>query len=66
MKKVTAVTVFTTAQGIRISVVYSEISEDGIIIKDNARVDRILTAKEAIIEAETLTARAQEVIDKLD
>lgn len=66
MKKVTAATVFTTAQGIRISIVYSEISDDGVIIKDNARVDRILTAREAIIEAEALTARAQEIIDKLD
>lgn len=35
MKKVTAITIFDTAVGTRASIVYSEINNDGVIVKDN-------------------------------
>ena len=33
MKKVTAITIFDTAVGTRASIVYSEINDDGVIVK---------------------------------
>ena len=39
MKKVTAITIFDTAVGTRASIVYSEINDDGVIVKDNIRLD---------------------------
>ena len=45
MKKVTAITIFDTAVGTRASIVYSEINDDGVIVKDNIRLDRIIVDK---------------------
>lgn len=64
MKKVTAVTMFQTAVGYRLSMVYSEINDDGVIIKDNARLDRVLVDPVAIDDAMALMAYAQSCVDK--
>lgn len=66
MKKVTAITVFRTAEGIRMSTVFSEISPDGVIIKDNARNDRILVDDTIITTAQSLLEYGQQCIDKLE
>lgn len=62
MKKITAYTVFRTAEGIRLSMVYSEISGDGVIIRDNCRKDRILMNEDAILSAEKLMDFAQKYL----
>ena len=64
MKKVTAVTMFQTAVGYRLSMVYSEINDDGVIIKDNARIDRVLVDPTAIDNATALLTYAQRCVDK--
>lgn len=64
MKKLTAITLFQAAAGYRLSMAYSEISNDGLIIKDNARTDRILVNPDAIQNAEALMQYAQGCIDK--
>lgn len=63
MKKITACTVFRTAEGIRLSMVYSEISEDGVIVRDNCRKDRILMDEDAILSAEKLMDFAQKYLN---
>lgn len=64
MKKITALTIFQTAAGYRMSMAYAEISDDGIIEKDNARIDRILVDDVAIDQAASLMEYAQGCIDK--
>lgn len=66
MKKITAITLFQTSAGCRMSMVYADINEEGVVIKDNARVDRILMDAEAVEHAEKLLAHAQTVIDGLE
>lgn len=56
MKKITAVTLFQTAVGYRLSMAYSEINDEGVIIKDNARLDRILVNQDVIDSATALMA----------
>lgn len=64
MKKITAVTLFQTAVGYRLSMAYSEINADGVITKDNARVDRILVDQSVIDNATALMQYAQGCVDK--
>lgn len=66
MRKVTAITVFRTAEGIRMSTVFSEINEDGMITRDNARNDRILVNESDVATAQSLLDYGQECVDKLE
>ena len=66
MKKVTAITIFQTAAGCRISTVYSEVNEKGIITRDNVRVDRILVDPDACSSASELMDYAQSIVDVLE
>ena len=63
MKIVTSVTIFSDAVGMRISITYSEIDEQGKIIKDNIRIDRVITNKDAKATASALMEYAQELVD---
>lgn len=66
MRKVTAITVFQTAAGCRMSIVYSEVNEKGIITRDNVRVDRIIVDHDASASAAALMDYAQAVVDGLE
>lgn len=66
MNKVTSMTIFETSAGPRLSITYSEISEDGRILKSNIRIDRILVNDELISHAETLKSYAQSVVGGAD
>lgn len=66
MKKATAFTVFETSAGTRLSIVYSEISEEGVITKDNIRTDRIIVASDAQAHADGLMEYAQEIINGME
>lgn len=64
MKKITAITLFQTAVGIRASMAYSEIDDNGMIIKDNSRIDRVLVDPVQADYASALMEYAQSCIDK--
>lgn len=46
MNVITSVTTHVTAEGTRISFTYSEINENGDIVKSNERVTKIITDNE--------------------
>lgn len=48
MKKVTSMTVLTTAEGKRLSITYSEIDNSGNILSENNRVNKVLVNKEIL------------------
>lgn len=65
MKIATSVTTFNDAVGVRMSITYSEISEDGSVVSDNKRVDRVITDANVRSLVSELTAYAQEFIDNI-
>lgn len=65
MKTVTSITVWNDAVGKRMSITYSEIDEQGQIISDNNRVDRVMTDANARSTADALKEYAQDYIDSL-
>lgn len=66
MRKVTAITTFETAAGTRASIVYSEINDEGVITKDNVRLDRIIVDKDILKSVAAVTDYAQELVDGLE
>ena len=46
VKKITSFTHHTTGEGSRLSATYSEISEDGTLVKSNERFDTIVVNEE--------------------
>ena len=64
MKIVTSVTVFRDAVGMRMSITYSEVDDTtGKIIKDNTRIDRVVTDQSISGKASELITYAQEFIE---
>ena len=66
MNIVTSVTVFNDAVGKRMSITYSEIDDQGKIISDNKRLDRVVTEKAIIGVADELANYAQKFIDSAE
>lgn len=60
MKIVTSATVFRDSLGMRLSYTYSEVDEQGHIISDNNRENRLITDAEIIGKANDILAYAQE------
>lgn len=63
INKVTSVTMFSTAEGTRISVTYSIIDEDGKIISENKRVNRIVVDDEALSKINDINTFAKNIVD---
>ena len=63
MNKLTSITTHTTAEGKRISITYSEIDENGKIIQDNKRVNRVVVDQEALACITALEVFAQTIVD---
>lgn len=63
MKKVTSMTVLTTAEGKRISVTFSEIDDNGNIIKENERVNKVVVNRNALSCIADLEEFAQDIVD---
>lgn len=65
MKKVTSVTTFNTAEGVRVSFTYSELDEAGTITAQNIRKNLICTDEETLASIEQinkfLTTKLEEV-----
>jgi hypothetical protein len=63
MKRVTSMTVLTTAEGKRLSVTFSEIDEKGNIIRENERVNKVVVDQAALSNVKELEDFAQRIID---
>lgn len=63
MKKVTSMTILTTAEGKRLSLTYSEIDESGSIIEENKRVNKVLVNRAALDCVMELEEFAQGIVD---
>lgn len=63
MKKVTSMTVLTTAEGKRLSITFSEIDDKGNIIKENERVNKIVVDQSALSCITELESFAQGIVD---
>lgn len=63
MKKVTSITLFTTAEGMRISCTHSVIDGDGKITSENNRTNRIVTDEEALEHITAINSFAQQIIE---
>lgn len=65
MKKVTSITTFNTAEGVRVSFTYSELDEAGTITAQNIRKNLICTDVETLASIEQinkfLTTKLEEV-----
>lgn len=59
MKIVTSATVFRDSLGMRLSYTYSEVDEQGHIVSDNNRGNRMITDSEMVAKAEAILAYAQ-------
>lgn len=66
MKKVTSMTILTTTEGKRISLTYSEIDENGNIIEENKRINKVLVNKAALDCVMELEEFAQGIVDSLE
>lgn len=66
MKTITSITVFNDAVGVRMSATYSEIDENGQILTDNKRFDRVITDTSAKKAVNTLMNFAQTLADGME
>ena len=66
MKIATSVTVFQDAVGIRLSATYSVVDDNGKIIEDNKRANKVVTEPEARNLALSMIDYAQNFINTLD
>lgn len=65
MKLVAGVTVFQDLVGTRMSINYSEVDDQGTVIADNKRIDRIITDADLKASATTLMQGAQSILDNM-
>lgn len=64
MLRVTSITLFNDAIGLRMSATYSEVDETtGQIMADNKRVDRVVTDPDSVQSAGELFALAQSLVE---
>lgn len=65
MKLVAGVTVFQDLVGTRMSINYSEVDDQGTVIADNKRIDRIITDQTTRDHAAALMQSAQSILDNM-
>ncbi len=63
MKIVTSITFWNDAIGKRISATYSEVDQNGQVITDNNRVDRVVTDSKEIKHLDEIAKIAQRLLD---
>lgn len=63
MKIVTSITFWNDAVGKRISATFSEVNDNGQVITDNNRVDRVITDSKEIKHLDEIAKIAQRMID---
>ena len=65
MKKVTSITILTTAEGKRLSLTFSEIDQSGNIVKENDRVNRVVVDEAALGVIAGLEEFAQAIVERM-
>ena len=65
-KLVAGVTVIQDLVGTRISINYSEIDDQGTVIADNKRIDRIITNADMRAAASALMQGAQDILNAME
>lgn len=63
MRKVTSITIHTTAEGKRISTTFSEIDESGKILNDNTRINRVVVNEDALKHISAIEDFAQSIVE---
>ncbi len=63
MKKVTSMTILTTAEGKRISITFSEIDDKGNIIKENQRINKVVIDNDALNHISALDNFSQGIVE---
>ncbi len=63
MKRVTSMTTFTTAEGERLSITFSDIDDNGNIIRENERVNKVVVDQEVLSFIQELKNFAQEIVN---
>lgn len=63
IKVITSITVFNDAVGLRLSATYSEVDENGKVISDNKRFDRVVTDVEIKDNAASLYTYAAKSLE---
>lgn len=63
MKIVTSATVFRDSLGMRLSFTYSEVDEQGHIISDNNRENRMITDTTVVNDADNILNYAQQSLE---
>lgn len=63
MKRVTSMTTFTTAEGERLSITFSDIDDNGNIIRENDRVNKVVVDQEILSFIQELKNFAQEIVN---
>jgi hypothetical protein len=66
MKLVAGVTVFQDLVGTRMSINYSEVDDQGTVIADNKRIDRIITDADLKASAAALMQGAQNILNTME
>ncbi len=65
-KLVAGVTVFQDMIGVRMSINYSEIDDQGNVVADNKRIDRIITDADLRASAAALMQGAQNILNTME
>lgn len=65
-KLVAGVTIFQDLVGMRMSINYSEVDDQGTVIADNKRIDRIITDADLKVNATALMQGAQSILDNME
>lgn len=63
MRKVTSMTILTTAEGKRLSITFSEIDGNGNIVKENERINKVVVNRAALDCVAELEDFAQDIVD---
>lgn len=65
MRKVTSYTVYETSVGTKVAITYSEIDEEGNIIKENERIGKIVLDEEIKKSMENVKNFSQNIVDEI-
>ena len=60
---ITSITTHTTAEGVRLSFTYSQINEEGEVVKSNERITRIVTDKTILSHINALNEYAKSILE---
>lgn len=63
MKKVTSMTILTTAEGKRLSITFSQIDDKGNIVKENERVNKVVVNNNMLNNIAELEGFAQDIVN---